>query len=179
MSYVALLATNSQNYEENRMIEVYQNLWVGDDGSFNSIRHQQGWATVHACKEPYHRRALGYSGRGAPKNDPEYLVAHRGLELMLNMVDADTPDYIPKSMVNEALTFIGAHLTNGFNVLIHCNQGMSRSPGIAILFLAQKGEFQGLSYEQAKEVFRKTYPNYNPAGGIDGFCRLNWNEYRA
>lgn len=50
------------------MIEVYPNLWVGgNEVCYSLIEHKSGWATVHACKEPYHRRALGYSGRSAQR----------------------------------------------------------------------------------------------------------------
>ncbi|MGE4284869.1 MAG: phosphatase [Clostridia bacterium] len=160
------------------MKEVYPNLWVGDQECFKLVEHQPGWATVHACKEPYHRRALGYSGKAAPKNNPEYLVAIRGSEMSLNMIDAHDPAYIPKSLVNTALAFISDNLDKGLKVLLHCNQGMSRSPGIALLFLARKGKFSGLSYDQAKVEFQKIYPNFFPAGGVDGFCRLNWEAYQ-
>ncbi len=160
------------------MIEVYPNLWVGNEVCYSLIEHESGWATVHACKEPYHRRALGYSGRSASKNHPDYLVAIRGSEMSLNMIDAHDPAYIPKSLVNTALAFISDNLDKGLKVLLHCNQGMSRSPGIALLFLARNGKFSGLSYDQAKVEFRKIYPDFFPAGGVDGFCRLNWEAYK-
>ena len=49
------------------MIEVTRNLFVGNEEDYNRIQHESDWAIVHACKEPYHRIAVGYSGRGAPK----------------------------------------------------------------------------------------------------------------
>jgi hypothetical protein len=57
------------------MIEVTRNLFVGNNNDYNLIQSESDWAIVHACKEPYHRNALGYSGQGAPKEHPEYLVA--------------------------------------------------------------------------------------------------------
>lgn len=162
------------------MVEVYPNLWVGDQNSFElSVKHQQGWVTIHACKHPYHRNALGYSGNSAPKTHPEYLVARRDSEMVLNMIDADNPCFIPKSMVDDALAYIAENLDKGKKVLLHCNQGMSRSLGIALLFLAQKGMFAGLPYDQAKIEFRKIYPNFMPAGGVDGFCKVYWSSYQT
>ena len=160
------------------MVEVYPNLWVGNQESFTLIHNQLGWVTVHACKEPYHRRALGYTGRSAPKSHPEYLVALMGSEMSLNMIDADNPAYIPKDLVDRALEFISDNLNKSLKVLLHCNQGMSRSPGIALLFLARNGKFSGLSYDQAKVEFQKIYPDFFPAGGMDGFCRFNWDAYQ-
>lgn len=162
------------------MVEVYPNLWVGNQESYElRVKNHPGWVTVHACKEPYHRKVLGYSGRSAPNTHPEYLVAIRGSELALNMIDADNPKYIPKALVDAALKYIDENLNKGLKVFLHCNQGMSRSPGIALLFLAQKGLFLDLSYDNAKEEFRKVYPNFLPAGGVDGYCRLHWNDYQA
>ena len=58
------------------MIEIYPNLFVGDQGDYEyQVKGQDGWAVVHACKEPYHRQLLGYRTRGAPKGHPEYLYA--------------------------------------------------------------------------------------------------------
>ncbi len=39
------------------MIEIYPNLFIGkvDDYEFQ-VKGQEGWSTVHACKEPYHRQ---------------------------------------------------------------------------------------------------------------------------
>lgn len=77
------------------MIEVKSNLFVGSQDDEAAIRGQGGWFVVHACKEPYHRQALGYSGRGAPKDHPEYLIARREGRLILNLVDVDNVSYIP------------------------------------------------------------------------------------
>ena len=53
----------------------------------NSSMHGFGLpASSHAT---YHRQALGYRSRGAPKDHPEYLVARRGNRLILNIVDAN------------------------------------------------------------------------------------------
>lgn len=113
------------------MIEVHPKLFVGnqDDYDYN-VSRQTGWATVHACKEPYHRQALGYSGRGAPKTHPEYLIARRGNRLILNMVDTDNPLFFDKGMIGQALDFIAQKRSNELNVLVHCNQGKSRGPSL-------------------------------------------------
>jgi len=117
------------------MIEVTKNHFVGDQSAYESkVQFADDWCVVHACKEPYHRQALGYSGRGAPKTHPEYLIATRGNRLILNMVDVDNPAYIQKEIMDTALLFIEQSLKAGKQVLVHCNQGMSRSAGIALLF---------------------------------------------
>src|SRR5471032_2821911 len=113
------------------MIEVHKNFFVGAETDEQGIRGQSGWYVIHACKEPYHRQALGYTGRGAPKNHPEYLIAPRDGRLILNLVDVDNVAYIPAEIIDAALAAIHQNITSS-KVLVHCNQGMSRSPAIAL-----------------------------------------------
>ncbi|MEG1470728.1 MAG: hypothetical protein RSC31_08805 [Anaerovoracaceae bacterium] len=67
------------------MVEAYKNLFIGNDIDYETIvKFQTGWDIVHVCKEPYHHRAGGYTGRACKKNHPEYLLAERGSQLNLN-----------------------------------------------------------------------------------------------
>lgn len=161
------------------MIEVHPNLFVGDQADYDSeVAQREGWAVVHACKEPYHRRALGYATRGAPKDHPEYLVARRGQRLILNMVDAPRPEFFDKGMMDAALDFIGESLEAGQKVLVHCNQGESRSPSLALLFMAARlGVLPDESLQEAEVAFREVYPNYNPKAGIRGHLQRYWEVY--
>lgn len=161
------------------MIEIYSGLFVGKESDYeNTVRHQDGWRVVHACKEPYHRRLLGYSSHGAPKDHPEYLVAERGNRLFLNLVDADDPAYIPQEIVDAALAFIHEGLSSGAQVLVHCNQGESRSPSLGLLYLAAHTDaIPTGSLEAAEEAFRKIYSPYRPKGGMRGFLDEHWGDY--
>lgn len=154
------------------MIEVAPRLWVGSQADYETIvRPESGWCVVHACKEPYHREALGYTGRAAPKDHPEYLVARRDNRLILNLVDVDDPKYVHTELIAAALGFIGESLAAGKRCVIHCNQGRSRAPSIAMMYLAPD-----LSpvFDDAEEKFRVRYPEYLPANGMRGFARANW-----
>ncbi|MEX2409784.1 MAG: dual specificity protein phosphatase [Candidatus Paceibacterota bacterium] len=160
------------------MTEIYNNLFIGNETDYElKVKNQEGWSVVHACKEPYHRQALGYSGRGAPKNHPEYLIAKRGNRLILNLVDADNPAYIPKEIIDESMSFIDEQLETGKKVLVHCNQGMSRSPGIGLLYLAKEGAINNSSFQKALVEFRSIYPGINMAGGMRGFLEVNFDNY--
>lgn len=159
------------------MVEVYANLFVGDQTDYElRVSREDGWCVVHACKEPYHRQALGYTGKGAPKNHPEYLWARRDHRLCLNMVDAPNPDFIPHELVDAALDFIHQSLPNG-KVLVHCNQGMSRSVGIAMLYLAAFTDELPTDFGEAEVEFRQRYPAYAPGAGIRGFMLRHWARY--
>ena len=163
------------------MIEIHPNLYVGHQGDYeHRVQGQDGWAVVHACKEPYHRDLLGYTGRGAPKGHPEYLFAERGDRLYLNLVDAPNPAYIPKEVIDKALAFIHEKLSEGLKVLVHCNQGESRGPGVAFLYLLRHTDaLPKTPLDDALAKFRQIYPAFYPSRGISGFIAAHWEEYAA
>jgi hypothetical protein len=167
------------------MIEVAPNLFVGSDDEHKAKLAEmeaQPWPTavviIHACKEPYHRKALGYGGRGAPKDHPEYLVAMRRCEMCLNLVDADDPAYIPQRLIDIAVSGIRDALDKGIKVLIHCNQGHSRAPVLAMMALADE-LFAVLPFEEAEIAFRMLYPPYDPKNGMRQFAINNWDRYQG
>lgn len=163
------------------MIEIYKNLYIGDENDFKrSVLHggeKEKWAVVHACKEPYHRDLLGYTDKGAPKNHPEYLTAIRGNTLFLNLIDADSSSYIPEEIIKTALLFIDAQLTDKKKVLVHCNRGESRGPTIGLLYLTQIGMLEG-TFGDIEKAFKKIYPNYFPGTGMRDFAESHlYEEY--
>jgi len=159
------------------MIEVHPNLYVGSEDDERLVRGQAGWFVVHACKEPYHRLALGYRTQGAPKGHPEYLIARRGDRLILNLVDAPDPRYIPVEIIDAAIAGISANIA-ARRVLVHCNEGKSRSPGIAFLYLHKMTDlFQGMDTETAISQFRLLYPLFMPGPGMLGFIQANFARY--
>lgn len=163
------------------MVEVWPGLNIGNESDYeHQVRHLDGWSVVHACKDPYHRQALGYSGRGAPKDHPEYLIARRNNRLILNLVDVADPAFIPKECVDAAIDFTSEALTSGRKVLIHCNKGGSRAPSIGLLYLiARTPRIEAQSFADAEAEFRALYPAYAPARGVQEFARQRFSEYRA
>jgi len=158
------------------MKEIFPNLFVGSEEDYNRIKNDlKGWYIIHACKEPFHRRALGYKGRGAPKDHPEYLIAERDGRLILNLVDADDPAYIPKEIIDKALETIEREISSS-KILLHCNQGMSRSAVIGMLFLHSKGLLPDDFYE-AEKKFLEIYPFYAPNNGMRMYALNNWDNY--
>lgn len=158
------------------MTEIDENLYVGNLVDFENNQFDHNYYFVQACKEPCHRRALGYSGRSAKEDHPEYLIAYRERRIILNMIDPPTGKYFENSMFEKSLIFIDENLQNGKKVLIHCNQGISRSPSIGLLYLATKGKIRNENFIVAAEDFIKIYPNYIPSG-IKEFLTLNWKNY--
>ncbi len=163
--------------ERRDMIEVYNNLYVGSQADEEAIHSQVGWFFIHACKEPYHRQALGYTGRGAPKGHPEYLIARRPGRLILNLVDADDMTYIPKQVIRLAVEEIHQQISSN-KVLVNCNQGHSRSPTIAFLYMLKYAEtFHTKSLDEALSAFRSIYTAYSPARGMGDFVKASWRDF--
>jgi hypothetical protein len=162
------------------MIEIYDKIYVGTQLDYeNLVKGKSDWAIVHACKEPYHRQALGYTGRAVSKNHPEYLIARRGNRLIMNIVDVDNPMFFDKEkMMDKALDFLSEMYAKGLHLLIHCNQGESRGPSVALLFLATRLKvIPNATFEISEGIFKDRYPVYNPSKGIREHLRINWQSY--
>jgi len=161
------------------MRRIHPRIFVGNQDDYeNDVSQRSNWYVIHACKEPYHRNLLGYSGRGAPKNHPEYLFAKRPNALFLNLIDADDPTYIPKEIIDVALRQIYHQNKIEKSVLIHCNQGESRSPTIGLLYLNGIGLYSEECYATAKKRFTKIYPKFCPAKGMELFAMEYWQRYK-
>ena len=151
------------------MEEVRSGLWVGRECEWEECR----WV-VHACKNPCHRDALGYVG-SLDSGHEHYLSYRRGCSLYLNMIDPKVPLF-QVSMFQEFLRFANECWPGGEGLLIHCNQGLSRSPSLALLFMVRLGELSNKSYDAARSEFEVLYPRYSPGRGIEIFLSSHWGE---
>jgi hypothetical protein len=131
-------------------------------------------AVVHACKEPCHRGAVGYSTRTIPSNHPNYLVLERGHHLYLNLIDPPAPLFMLPSF-EAFLKFVDREIAER-PVLIHCNQGESRAPSLTLPYMAKRLDaLPSVSYAAAAIAFRQNYA-YNPGRGIETWLTTNWNK---
>jgi len=158
------------------MKEVYQNLFVGDEKDYEGrALEMRTWFVVHACKEPYHRRALGYTTQGAPKG-PNYLFVYNNQNhLILNIVDGVPMNFYSDIMMDEAINYSVRGLQTNRKVFIHCNLGESRAPSIAMLVLKKIGALPD-SFAQALQIFKTKYPPFNPSKGILQYVESRWTK---
>lgn len=149
------------------MQEVYKDLWVGDDTDYEFLTTKllAGWSVIHAAKEPYHRDLIGYTTKGAPKENPWYFLARFHNLLYLNLVDAEKPEYVPEEIINETADFISERLSAGDKVLIHCNEGISRAPSLAFIWMYENGHLPS-NFRDAGREFLKLYPEFKPSRGM-------------
>lgn len=153
------------------MVELYDRLFVGavDDCRIGVEK----LAVVHACKSPCHQQAVGYRG-SLPTGHPNYLVLQQEHNLYLNIIDPPVPLFKAETFVR-FLAFARTKYDSSASVLIHCNQGESRAPSLALLFMAKHiGTLPDSSYEVAKQAFVRLFPAYQPGIGIQRFLADNW-----
>ncbi len=156
------------------MIEVQDGLYVGN-GADCRVGDVE-WAVVHACKSPCHQRAVGYRG-SLSRDHPHYLVLEQGTDLYLNLVDPRIPLFMAPSFIS-FLAFARVQLIEGRKILIHCNQGESRAPSLALLLLAKLvGSISNESYGAARTEFEALFNSYNPGMGIQKYLADHWSEF--
>ena len=155
------------------MIELAPNLYVGNDS--DCLYSAKNFAIVHACKT-CHQKGVGYRGN-LSSTHPNYLIYENGNHLFLNLVDMDR-EFLPKynhPIMKSAMSFIGKNI-DVKKVLVHCNQGQSRSPAICLVYLAKTGKIVNGSYQEAKNEFVGLYPAYQPGIGFERYLIKNWSE---
>ncbi len=126
------------------LTEIVSRLWVGNQDDYEAAKGKDDWSYVLAARDPWHRQLLGYTTKGAPVDNPEYLVARRGQTLYLNLIDAPSAQWIPSEVIELALAFIRVrHQEDKRNVGIFCNQGQSRAPSLALLYIMSFNGVEG------------------------------------
>jgi len=153
------------------------NLHIGSLIDLTRI-NEEDWAVVHAT-QTVHYQIFGWDRRvnKPDKNHPNYIYYEKDNKLSLNWVDGAAYLYNWSGVGTfiKILNFIDNWISKK-NVLIHCDQGQSRSPTIGMLYLAKRAKkISNDSYSIAKNEFMEKCPHYSP-GGIGEYVRANWEE---
>ncbi len=149
-------------------------------GTINDLAqtNDQDWAFVHATQS-IHYKIFGWNRttNRPNKNHPNYIFYEKDNRLSLNWVDgpANLYNWSGIETFNKILDFLDKW-SNKRKILIHCDQGQSRSPTLGLLYLAKRlKSIPNNSFENARNEFIKIYPNYLPSG-IGDYVDQNWNE---
>lgn len=131
----------------------------------------KGTALVHACKT-CHRKLCGQPLPTAA----DYLTAEDSGELYLNLIDPKEPLF-KIDLFHTALAWMEQRWRDGEKVLIHCDQGNSRSRSLALLLAARLKLIPSTSFIAAAVAFSQTTGQpYRPSLGIQRFIAANWGE---
>jgi hypothetical protein len=159
------------------MIEVHSNLFVGTVDEAVTLP-QKDWKKIFAANN-FHYQMHGWTRGGRYQNHPYYVIHEEADFISLNWVDgpANYFDYQGKGVeiVQRVLTFIDNNLPES-QIIIACNQGKSRSPSLALVYLAKRLHvIADTSYEDARRDFLQKYPRYEPSGIAD-FLSQKWEN---
>src|ERR1700758_5439925 len=108
------------------MNRVHPRISIGDQSSCQ--RGTEDLLVVHACKIPCHQYIVGYT-KTLPKDHPYYLSYRDPWDLYLNLIDPPMPLFMEESF----RIFLDAVDWWKGEILIHCNEGLSRAPSLALL----------------------------------------------
>lgn len=147
------------------MQEVYKDIFVGskDDLRFTD---EKEYAFVHATKTVF-------------KKDDDEVVNEENNHLYLNWVDSKDSKYFNYnnegvSVFIKVLDFIDKWI-NKRKVFLHCDEGVSRSPTIAMVYMAKRVKcINNRDYIYANRDFSDIYNSYWAGKGISDFVFKNW-----
>jgi len=160
------------------ILQVHKAVYIGDlEGLV--FTNKKDWAIIHASQK-FHYKLFGwdYKNNKPPKTHPCYLKYKEEHEISLNLVDGGPHlyEWFGVEGFKELLDFIDHNINLNRKIFIHCDKGESRSPSIALLYLAKRvGALNKNSYLEACSEFTKIYPKYNPLG-IAEYLYINWSK---
>lgn len=164
---------------EMKMIHIFQNIYCGNENDAYQVLNSDDWAILHCCKNPFHKRMVGYKGN-LPPNHPDYKYKINGRRMALNLVDMDTfsTNFVEfnHDMFKAAFCFLDS-FQGKHNILIHCNQGESRGPSLTMLYLKHLAYFDEKDFSKAFNEFKLLYPNYRPKLNIFKNIEILWNRF--
>lgn len=155
------------------MIKVHT-IHIGSKHDLLQIKNEDNWGFVHACKTS-HKERLGYTR--PPKDSPYYIEFEEENHLYLNWVDEPTGKLFKVQTFLNAMDFIDKQISKGREVFIYCDMGQSRSPSLAMTYLAKRTDYLSNNFAEAVKKFRAEYPPFNP-NGIIKFISLNWDKIK-
>ena len=160
------------------MVEIYKNIFVGNENDYYQICFNDKWAVLHCCKNPFHCRFVGYKGN-LNTNHPDYALKRINNEMALNLVDMElfSPRYLDfnRNMFYEAFDFLDEYYAQEYKLLIHCNQGESRAPMIGMLYTAKLGAYDYKSFDETYIEFQRIYSNFYPKKNIYFTVKNLWD----
>jgi hypothetical protein len=150
------------------MTEVFEHVWVGN--LKDCVHGTSERVVIHACKYPCHKRRVGYA-KALPSSHEQYLAVEDDWDLFLNMIDPPVPLFKIESFAL-AKDFLDTHRDR--EVVIHCNQGESRAPTMAVLCARWRGLHALNTWKDATALLSERYPVFRPGRGLSTFMETHW-----
>ncbi|MDE2025157.1 MAG: dual specificity protein phosphatase family protein [Patescibacteria group bacterium] len=162
------------------MIEIAPRIFIAKEKEIANLTPAE--YSLVSLASTYHYQMHGKKKGEFAKDDPCYIMCSHGNQILsLNWVDGAKHlyDWEGKGVENmkKILTWIEYQLDHNRKVIIMCNQGLSRSPTIALLYMAKVlKSLNNNSFASAAKDFKELYPEYAP-GGIGDFVNEHWSQF--
>jgi len=150
------------------MREIFDGIWVG--AGKDCVPGTDRRVVIHACKDPCHRRRLGYTKSLPPTHD-HYLAVEDARDLFLNLIDPPLPLFRIESFL-AAMAFVETHAAR--DILIHCNKGESRAPTLALLVARWRRLHTLETWEEATALMTTLDASFRPGRGLNTFMAEHW-----
>ena len=155
------------------------NLFIGTLNDLPKTKNQE-WAIVHATQTIHYQIFKWNRTTNKPdRNHPNYIYYEKDDRVSLNWVDGAAYLYNRSGVETfiKILNFIDKWIPQK-NILIHCDQGQSRSPTLGLLYLAKRAKtISNESFLAAQKEFIQYYRYYLPSG-IGEYVEKNWNKIK-
>lgn len=161
------------------MIEVAPRIFIAKEEEIADLTPSE--YSLLSLASTFHYQMHSWKKGENHKDDPCYVMCAHGSQILsINWVDGPSHlyDWQGKGVevMQKILTWIEYQLDHNRQVIISCNQGVSRSPTIALLYMSKVLHLlPSNSFPKASSAFQKLYEEYNP-GGIAGFVNEHWHE---
>jgi len=154
--------------------KILDRLYIGEMTDCQGVG--EDWFVVHACRNPCYCNACGTPD----PNGPDYLSKQVGQHLYLNIIDPPSAALFYRKTFDDFLLFAKRAQAGKKPFLIHSNQGHSRAPTLAILFLAKSlRKLPDTSFDDAVDAFEVIVGQpYVAAEGIQTWMREHWSEFK-
>lgn len=139
----------------NNIVEIFDNIFIGSMHDYElEKKNLKDYKIICCAKHPYFK-----------KEDSIDYYYNKNI-LYLNLIDANSLKYINHNAIEEAINYYKKNKDSNF--FIFCNQGLSRSPTIALLLLILNKDkrINTSNIEYVMYSFRRIYPEYNPNCGM-------------
>ena len=133
-------------------------------------KRDEEWYLVNVANT-LHLKLHGWPHR-ADKTSPYYVIHETSKWISVNWVHSPNPQLFNfqnngVNIVKQVLAFIQKRHEENKKILVTCDQGLSRSPSIALLYLARISQtIPATTFFEAYNEFVKIYPLYQPGEGI-------------
>ena len=145
------------------------NLFIGNKDDEKNI-NKGDFVIIHACKSYFDQ---------IPKSNiykKNTKIKELNEELFLNWVDLPESSDFDIDTFNLALGWMKENYTTKKEILIHCDWGQSRSPTLAMVFMAKILKILPDNFYEALKEFKILYPEYVTPSGISKFVKENWRK---